>query len=87
MGALEGLRLSPPLNAKISHLYGELAEKRAIPVIKSVLGFERGGTGLHYGRKGLDDYFIRNTPKGRTWASVEVKSTRDLSKNGSKEEL
>ena len=87
VGALEGLRLSPTVNAKISHLHGELAEKRAIPVIKSVVGFERGGAGLHYGRKGLDNYFIRNTPKGRTWASGEAKSTRDLSKHGSKEEL
>jgi len=87
VGALDSLRFSPAMNVKISRVHGELAEKRAVPVIKSVVGFERGGTGLHYGQKGLDNYFIRNTPKGRTWASGEVKSTLDLTKHGSKEEL
>lgn len=87
VGALEGFRLSPAINAKISRVHGELTEKRAIPVTKSIVGFERGGTGLHYGQKGLDNYFIRNTPRGRTWASGEAKSTLDLAKHGSKEEL
>jgi hypothetical protein len=57
-------------------IQGENAERKGVKALKN-LGFERTGLGLHYGRQGLDVYGIRNTPRGRTLARMEVKSTRD----------
>lgn len=51
------------------------------------MGFDRAGLGLQYGNQGIDAYGIRNTPHGRTLATMEVKSTRTPSKQGTEKEV